>query len=425
MVKTLKNNKIVGNFFSLASIQVLNYILPVVTLPYLMRVLDLNSYGAYGVAQAMTQYFILFTDYGFNLTATRDISKQREDKKRVSEIFSSVMSAKVLLLVVSFVILVLISLIVPNFRKNILLNILTFGMVVGSVLFPTWFFQGIEEMKVSALLNALSKIFFTIGIFMFVKAKGDIYLVAILNSLGYIIAGCIALGIAIFKYKVRFVRPSFKQIRGQMREGWDIFVSNIASSIYTIGNTLLLGAFTNNTITAYYTGADKIITACSSVISPIIQAVYPHVSRLMNESKIQVIKLTRKIWIGITIVIGAGCVVLLFFSGWIFPIVFGEKYNDSIILIQIMSFLPLIRGWTNVFGVLTMINFGYQRFLSKIYFFASMISLVTMPVLIYFLQDKGAALNLTMIELGIMISMYVLLRKKEINIPKGTIKIEE
>lgn len=424
-MEKIKNNKIVHNFLSLASVQVLNYVLPIITLPYLMRVVGVSHFGLISFAQAIMQYFILFTDYGFNLIATRDISKVRDDKEKVSKMFSSVMAAKLILLLFSFVFLALLVFFVPKFRNDALIYVFTFGMVVGNVLFPTWFFQGIEEMKVISLLNVFSKLIFTIGIFFVVKQPEDYLNAAILNSLGFILIGVISLFIVFFKYKIKIITPSWHDISSQMREGWDIFISNMFSSLYTTSNTVILGFIASNTIVGYFSAADKIIKACSSVISPIIQAVYPHISIVLEKSKEEALLLIRKIGLIITVVIGAGCFVLLFGSSIILPLFAGSSYDNSIVLIQIMSFLPLIIGWANVLGVLTLINFGYQKQLSRIYIYSSIFSILTTLILVPLFKEVGTAINVTLIESIVTIAMYVVLRRKGINIIKGTIENKE
>ncbi|MGX7419007.1 flippase [Carnobacterium gallinarum] len=420
-MEKLKNSKIIHNFLSLASVQVLNYLLPLITLPYLMRVVGVSNFGLISFAQAIMQYFILFTDYGFNLIATRDISKARKDEKRVSAIFCSVMAAKLILLVISFAILVVLIIVVPKFKQDALLYLFTFGMVVGNVLFPTWFFQGIEEMKVISLLNVFSKIIFTVGIFIIVKKPSDFLNVAILNSLGFMLIGVLSIIIVFSKYNVKLTIPKRHEVINQMKEGWDIFLSNMFSSLYTTSNTVILGFLASNEIVGYFSAADKIIKACSSVISPIIQAVYPHISIIIERSKEEALLFIRKIGFWITIVIGAGCLILLFGSPVILPIFAGNNYDHSIVLIQIMSFLPLIIGWANILGILTLINFGYQKELSRIYIYSSLFSIITTIILVPLYKEVGTAINVTLIEAIVTAAMYYVLKKKGINIISGKI----
>jgi PST family polysaccharide transporter len=407
--------RLITNFLSLATMQGLNFILPLISLPYLMRVVGPAYYGLISTAQAFVQYFILFTDYGFNLVATRDISIAREDEKQVSVIFSTVMLIRILLLIFSFVVLFVVVTFIPKFQHDSMVYYLTFGMAVGNVLFPIWFFQGMENMKVISILNIVAKAIFTIGIFVLVKGPSQYLYVAILNSLGYISIGIIGLFLVIFKYKIKVIRPSKEQIIHQLKEGWDIFVSNIVTSLYTNSNIFILSFFASNKIVGYYAGADKIVKAVSSIVGPLIQTVYPFLSRALQESKERAIGIINKIFILITVTMGILSLILGIFAK---PLVnlLAAKYVESIPLLQIMAGLPLILGWANVLGILTMINFDYKRQLSRIYIFASILSVILMTLLVPTFKQYGTAWNAILTEGFATFLMAAFLWKKGINV---------
>jgi PST family polysaccharide transporter len=164
-----EKKRLAANFFSLSTIEAANYILPLITVPYLVRVLGPAKFGLVAFAQALIQYFITFTDYGFQLTATRAISVARDDAGKVSRIFSAVTLTKAVFMLASFAAVSAIVFSVPKFRQDALLYIFAFGMVIGDVLFPVWLFQGLERMKFIAALNLLSRALFVMAIFIFVR----------------------------------------------------------------------------------------------------------------------------------------------------------------------------------------------------------------------------------------------------------------
>ncbi|WP_462410945.1 flippase [Neobacillus sp. Marseille-QA0830] len=415
------------NFLSLASMQGLNFILPLITLPYLLQVLGPSKYGIISFAQALIQYFILFTDYGFNLIATKEISLNRDNKKQLSVIFSSVMLVRILLLVISLVILIVLVMFVPKFQHNSTIYLLTFGMVIGNVLFPVWFFQGIEQMKVISILNIVSKLIFTIGIFVFVKGKEQFLIVPVLNSLGYIAIGVIGLYIVIFQYKIPLYKPTKTDIVLQLKEGWDIFVSNLVTSLYTTSNTFILGFFASNTVVGYYSSAEKVVKAISSVISPLIQTVYPFLSRALQESRQAAVNIISKIFVLITLSMGALSLFVAIFAEEIVNIALGSEYKSIIPLLRILAGLPLILGWANVFGILTMINFDYKKQLSRIYILASILSVILMFILIPNFKEVGTSWNAILTEGFATLLMAIFLWKKGIHVwkLKGQIKVRK
>ncbi|PLR90779.1 flippase [Bacillus sp. T33-2] len=408
--------RLITNFLSLASMQGLNFVLPLITLPYLLQVLGPGKFGLISFAQALIQYFILFTDYGFNLVATKDVALHRDNKKQLSVIFSTVMLVRILLLSISLIILICLTWLIPKFQHESLIYFLTFGMVVGNVLFPVWFFQGIEHMKVISVLNMVSKVIFTIGIFVFVNNKSQFLYVPILNSLGYITIGVIGLYLVMFRYKINIVKPSKSDIIYQLKGGWDIFVSNIVTSLYTTSNTFILGFFASNTVVGYYSSAERVIKALSSVIAPLIQTVYPFLSKALQESREKTLSIINKIFISITITMGALSMLVGIFADDIVDIALGAKYKDTIPLLQILAGLPLILGWANVFGILTMINFDYKRQLSRIYIAASALSVILMFLLIPTFNEYGTAWNALLTEAFATLLMAIFLWKKGIHV---------
>lgn len=415
--------RLITNFISLAIMQGLNFILPIVTLPYLLKVVGPADFGLISWAQSFVTYFILFTDYGFNFVATRDISISRENKKQVSIIFSTVMLVKLILLAISFIILLILVTFVPKFQHDSLIYYLTFGMAVGSVLFPVWFFQGMENMKVISILNIISKLVFTLGIFVFVKSPSQYLYVPILNSLGYMAIGIIALFLVIFKYKIKPILPSKDQIIHQFKEGWDIFISNLATSLYTTSNIFVLGFFANNTIVGYYSSAEKIVKAITSLISPLIQTVYPFLSKALQDSRQHALSIINKIFILITVSMGVISVAI----GLLAPLLvdfLGAKYIKTVPLLQIMAIMPLILGWANVFGILTMINFDFKRELSRIYVFAGILSILLMFILIPTFKQYGTAWTAVLTEIFATFLMLVFLWKKKLHVWKWKVKGE-
>jgi polysaccharide transporter, PST family len=269
-------------------------------------------------------------------------------------------------------------------------------------------------MKVISILNIISKSIFTLGIFVFVNDKTQYLYVPILNSLGYIVIGLIAIYIIVFQYKVQFIKPTKSDIIHQLKEGWHIFVSNIVTSVYTTSNIFILGFFASNTVVGYYSSAEKIVKAIASAISPLTQTFYPFLSKALQESRERTISILSKIFLLITVGMGIMSLLIGVNAKLLVNVALGPNYEATIPLLQILSVLPLILGWASVFGILTMINLNFKKELSRIYIIASVFSIILMFTLIPTYKEYGTAWNAILTEAFATLLMAIFLRKKGI-----------
>jgi len=158
---TRDKKALLSNFFSLSALQGVNMILPLVTLPYLVRVLGVETFGLLNFSLAIIMILNILVSFGFELSATREISIiDKNNTKEISLIFSAVMAAKVALAVISFVMLSLLIMLVDRFEEHYMLYLITFGLVIGNVLFPSWFFQGHGKNEVHYLYCCNYKSYF-------------------------------------------------------------------------------------------------------------------------------------------------------------------------------------------------------------------------------------------------------------------------
>ncbi len=415
--KSKEYKRILENMISLTGLQFASYILPLITLPYLTLVLGPEKFGLTQYAISLITYFQFFTDYGFNLSATRELAICRDDNQKISQIFSSVMFIKLCLCILSFIILLLIVMFIPKFNEDSYVYILTFGMVIGYMLFPTWLFQGLEYMRYTSILNIIGKIVFTVLIFIFIHDTTDYMLVPLINSLGYILVGILGIYIALTKFNIKITIPSIRDIKYHLREGWYVFISTIAINMYTTTNTFLLGLLTNNTLVGYYSIAEKIILAVNGLLNPISQALYPFISRTVKTDdktrSIEFIRKITKIMTLVGIVLSAG---LFIFAKPIILLLFGQSYTNSVIILQIISIVPLAVSLSTVFGVETMLTFNYKKAFTSIVMIGGIIDIVLGIILITLMKEIGIAISFATTEIFITIAMFIFLQRKGIKI---------
>jgi len=403
LTNTEGKRRLLSNFMSLSVLQGANYVLPLITLPYLVRVLGPEKYGLIAFAQAFIQYFNILTDYGFNLSATREISIHRDNAQKVSEIFSSVMIIKFCLLVLSFVIMSILVFSFWKFRQDWLIYYLTFGMVVGQVLFPVWFFQGMERMKYITFLNITAKLIFTFAIFVFIRQASDYIYVPLLNLFGYLVAGALALRIVFRGFKVGFKVPSYSSLIHQLKEGWYIFISQVAISGYNSSRLFAVGLFTDNTITGYYAIAEKLMNVVITFpLASLLQSLYPRLSKIYSENKERAIRLMNKFQSITTIAYLSGLPVLYFLAPWVIKIISDEPYPETILSFRLLL-LAVFFISANAFRVHFLLISGKDDVYLKIHTIMGIGGLILVFLMTYFFSFVGTCVSIIIIELIVLI----------------------
>lgn len=408
------NNRVTENIISLTLVKGMDYILAFITFPYLVRVLQVETYGLIVFSQSIVNYFTLFTDYGFNLSGPKAIA-QHDDKEEYGIVFANIFGAKLLLL---FIWTVVFGIMIGGMTywgdTDIQLYMIVFLSVVGNVLFPIWFFQGIQQMRYITFVNVIARVFSVIGIFLFVNQPRDYLLAAFCQSVTPLVAALCSWCIIFTQYPEAIRQPSMAGIKHELKDAWPIFASNIAINLYTASNIVFLGLMTNNTVVGYFSGAKKIIDNITQLFSPISQAIYPYVSKKVTESRdsaiVFLIKIIR-LFGGATFALS---VFILLFAPLIVRILLGNGYEESIVLLRVMAFLPFLIALSNVFGIQTMLTFGMQREFSKVLISAAVFNTCLVIPLIYFFEGLGVSVSAALTEGFVTIAMYSILRSKGI-----------
>ncbi len=411
MVKIARNKALYKNAASLYLLQGINYLLPLVTVPYLIRVLGAGNFGLLAFAGSVQTYFQTVIDYGFNLSATREVSIHRENDEWLSEHYYSIVTIKSLLAICCFIILLCIVTFIPRFHNNGVLYCWLFLGVAGSVFFPTWLFQGMERMGYITVLNLGAKVAVSVLYFIFIKEKNDYMWFAYLNAIGVCAVSLIGFFIAIRIFKIKYIRPRVSFCRENLKNGFHIFISQLSVTLFTNTNTFVLGIFCSNQIVGLYAIAEKIIRAFIGLTGPIGSAIFPKTSLLFSQSKAEALRFIKKVFVWGTMVFGTGCCCIWIFADYLVLIVTGEKSQQISLLIRIMSFLPLSVFWDNIFGTQIMLNCKLQKQFTITLIGSGIFSLVLLPLLIPHFQATGAAISFLCVELFLMILMLIIVRR--------------
>jgi len=403
------SRRVVGNAASVMAVQAGSYILPLINVPYLLRVIGPEHYGLIAFSQAVMVYFVTLNDYGFNLSATRELALRRDDLALRSEIYSAVMAIKCTLCTLSFLILCVLVYFVPRFHSNGAVFFASFGIVVGTMMFPQWFFQGIEKMYWISVVNLTANLIFTVGIYVLVRHSSDYLIAAVVQAAGKVLAGILGLIILFSTEHVKLSVPTLAQVRHRLIDGWHLFMSSAAATLYTSSNAVVLGFVCGMTQVGYFSAAYKIFAAGQMLVSPMCQAVYPHVCSLAHQSRELAVNYLRKVMIVIGGLAFCGGLLVLFLAPVIVRVAMGPKYMASVPVLQFMAMTPFACAVNNIYGTQGMLNFGMKPEYSRIIVLSAFLNNIILIPLCYWFKAPGAAASGLLVETFVTLTMGMML----------------
>ena len=318
-IKGKLNNPMATNFISLVLLQGVNYLLPLLSFPFLFRILGVERYGLVTFGYALMQYFVMFTDFGFNLSATKYISQHRNNLRAINAYLNSAMIGRAVLCFISFIVLLVLISTFDKFRSESTLYILFFGIIIGNVMFPMWFFQGMENMKYITIFNIVAKSLSFIPFFIFIRGPEDYLYVPICYSVGFILAGLVSLCIVYYKMGMRWYITPASQIKCALKDSSTYFLSRASTSLFTTSNSFLLGLVCGNTAVGYYSAAEKLYQAYNQLLSPFTGVLFPHIAKSRD------VAFFKKVFYRIAVlnILSVGLVLML--ASYVLQIVYGTS----------------------------------------------------------------------------------------------------
>ncbi|SRR5579875_469046 len=349
------------NAGSLYATQAARYILPLIVVPYLVRVLGPANYGLVAFGQGLIAYLTVFLNYGFDWSASRKVAAYQSEAGKIGQIASAVWTAKLCLCVLCFVILFLLMLTNTRLHSAAALLFILSGILIGNMLFPIWLFSGMERMGAIAGINLLGRAVGTIAIFLFVRHRSDFLVYAAILSFQSVVSGLTGVGFARWKLQIKLRRPSLREVTRELKDGFVLFLSSSAISLYTAGNAFILGLFAGDMAVGYFAAAERIVKAIVSLFDPISQAVFPRFSKLAVTSRPKSMLWARRM-LKLQGSLGLTCTLaILTFTEPICTLVLGPQYKASVPVMRILAALPLLIAISNVLGVQVMIPFHRDR----------------------------------------------------------------
>lgn len=389
--------RIIHNFISLSLVQGLSILFPLISFPYLLRVLGVEGFGLFSMLQTVLMYFDLFVSFGFGLTATQQVARNLNNPERTRQIIASVFSIKAMLFGASLLVFLIGGLTIPALKGHLSLVLLSTLYLAGNLLFPDWYFQGIQKMKNITFVAFLSK---SIGLFLLVllvRSRDDLGYAVLALSAGNFMAGLIGFLIMIKSVRLSWSLPKKSFLFLLLRESAYVFMSIILAPLYLSVNIFILSAFTNPLVVGYYAIAEKIFSAIGMLTSIANRTFYPHLSQLYHQSKGQfrsyVRRISRMFWISFALI----AVIQFMGAEWLVLLAGGRKQGADMGLaadmLRIMSIGVLFSPFVSFFFQLLIIQ-GQKKMAIRNCAITVLANLVTAITLTHFFGGMGMAVNL-------------------------------
>lgn len=357
--KLSRNKTVLANFSYLSLLQVFTILFPLLTYPYLLRVIGLELYGVIIFAQTIINYVSLVINFGFNMSGARDVAVYKEDKVRLSRIVSSTYLCKFILWIVCLIVYLSVISIVPFFRDYYWVYLLSFLLTLNELLLPIWFFQGIEKMKYITIVNLSARLLFVAAIFLFVREREDYLLVPFLNGIGAILAGGLSLYIVLGKENINLSVIPVKDLKSAYKESFPLFVSSLSTQIYVNVNKLVIGSFLGMSEVSIYDMADKVLHLMKLPISMMAQAVFPKISRERN------IRFVNRVMFLVAGTVLLAYICVFIGSDWIVYLFTGEYMEEASIIMRLLGVSAILVSFNGFLGGNRLVPFGYSSVYMK------------------------------------------------------------
>lgn len=339
----MKSN-VIKNTMMLYGMSIAKIVFPLLTLPYLTRVLSVESYGVVSYVKAVMQYMQLVVDFGFMLSGTKDIVNAKIDHEKLEKEVGDILLARVLLAAAAFVALLGMTAVIPLLRTNIGYTLLAFVTVFLSVFLFDYFFRGIEKMQVITLRFVTMRGIATALTFVFVHSDKDILFVPLLDAVGSLVA-VILVFVELKKENIKIHFSGVSTAWKKLKNSFVYFASNMATTAFGALNTLLIGAFLPATEVAYWSVCMQLIGAVQTMYTPITDGIYPEMIKTKSWKFIK-----RLLMIFMPIVF-AGSAFSIAVAPYVLQIVGGEQYVAAtslfrtLVPVLIFSFPGIVLGW--------------------------------------------------------------------------------
>ncbi|WP_229755208.1 flippase [Hymenobacter cavernae] len=407
------------NVASLFSVQIANFLLPLLTVPYVVRIIGPANLGLLNFSQAYVTYFSLLINYGFDMAAVRSIAANRDDKEATNKIFSQVMAGKTLLWLLSTLIFAAVTFSQPEFRQHWFLHVCTYLVCIGTVLSPFWLYQAMEDLGRVAIFNLAVKLIFSLSVLLLIRHAEDYFYQNLAISVSQIAVSVTALYVAMRRFGIRFSWPTRPELFNRFKEDRTIFFSSVMITIYASSNVFFLGLLAPAYNVGIYSAGTRLEGMAETFVGLALnQAFFPIVANAFGQGREQGLRMVRNTFFPLFILMSCVSLGLWVVAPLFIKLLYGAKFIGSITVLRTVCVLPLIIGMSNLLGMHTMLNLRMDKAFFMVTAIGSVLGVGLNMLLIHKFAHLGAAYALVITELYITLAMYGYLRYKGIEVVK-------
>jgi PST family polysaccharide transporter len=381
-----------------------------VTLPYLARILSPKHWGLVAFAQSFGLYAALVVEFGFMLSATREVARHRTDSRKLGEIFASVVGAKAILAACCLVIATVIVTFLPTFQGH---RIMMYSGVLAGIAQGynvAWFYQGIERMRVVSAIDISSKALFSVSIFLFIHSPKDDWAVLCIQCFWYC-AATVLLTLRVYR-EYPIARLTLRTAISAIKSSSSMFLYRGSLTLYTTANTLILGFLSTPFSVAYYSAAEKINNVLLNSGTPVSQAIYPKMNYLATHDPNAAARIARTTLQAAFILGWLLCLASILSAPLVVRILFGSGYEPVVPVLRILGLaLPSVTC-SIVLGVQCMLPLGMDKEFNLITILAGIFNVAAALFLVPRYAHIGMAWSLVMTEFLVVLCQFSVLVRK-------------
>ncbi|SDP56898.1 polysaccharide transporter, PST family [Mucilaginibacter sp. OK268] len=408
---------LIKNILSLGVVQIANYLLPLISVPIIVRIIGPANYGIINYYSSFVAYFVLLINYGFEYSGTRFIAVEKDNIQKRNEHFTKILIAKFLLFIVSLVLFAGSIIFIAKSNSEIQVAVYTYLISISWVLSPNWFYQGMQKLTNVAIFNFVSKLLYTILILLIVTQKAYFVWQPLILSLIQILVAVISLIYAIKKFKISFIKVTMRSVLDLLVSDRMIFFTMIATNLYTDTNVVILGLYESKEHVGYFTAAWKFILIFLMIISlPLSQALFPFIAESFSKSKERGIEITRRILPVIIYFTSIVSFTLFLLSRILITGFYGHQFDKSIVIFRILTLVPILSYINTILCLQTMVSLKMDKLLFRIVLGSGIFSVIFNLFVIRTYGYIGSALSWVITEVIICFVSYYCLKRHDVEL---------